>query len=47
MTPEQAEMILFRLDEITSVLGTIQGYAIFGLTVVLMIFAYKFLRMFF
>lgn len=47
MTVEQAEMMLFRLDEIATVLGNIQGYAIFGLTVVLMIFAYKFLRMFF
>ena len=47
MTVEQAEMFLYRLDEITVILGTLQGYAVFGIVVVLFYFAYKFLRMFF
>ena len=44
---EQNAAILARLEEVVSVAGNIQGYAIFGVTVVLMIYAYKFFRMFF
>lgn len=44
---EQNAAILLRLEEVVSVAGNIQGYAIFGVTVVLMIYAYKFFRMFF
>lgn len=44
---EQSAAILARQEEVLSVLGNIQGYAVFGVTVVLMIYAYKFLRMFF
>lgn len=44
---EQNASILARQEEMLTVLGNIQGYAIFGVTVVLMIYAYKFLRMFF
>jgi len=54
MSVEQAEMlieqnaaILERLEELLTVAGNIQGYAIFGVTVILMIYSYKFLRMFF
>lgn len=36
-----------RLDESVSIAGEMQGYALFGVTVVLCIFAYKFFRMFF
>lgn len=54
MSVEQAEIlieqnaaILAWLEEVVSVAGNIQGYAIFGVTVILMIYSYKFLRMFF
>lgn len=54
MSLEQAEMlieqnaaILERLEELLTVVGNLQGYAIFAVTVILMIYSYKFLRMFF
>ena len=36
-----------RLDESVTIQGEMQGYSMFGITVVLCIFAYKFFRMFF
>lgn len=36
-----------RLDEGVTIGGEMQGYLMFGVTVVLCIFAYKFFRMFF
>ena len=54
MTAEQAEtlieqnaVLLEQGAEVLGVLGNIQGYAIFGVVVVLLIFSYKFFRMFF
>lgn len=44
---EQNEELIARVTEITTAIGNIQGYAIFGVTVVIFYFAYKFLRMFF
>ena len=54
MTVEQAELLIEQNDilleqgaEILGILGNMQGYAVFGVVVVLMLFAYKFFRMFF
>ena len=54
MSVEQAEIlieqnaaVLERIEELLAVAGNLQGYAIFGVTVILMIYSYKFLRMFF
>lgn len=44
---EQNQVLIERIEELLVVGGALQGYAIFGIVVVLMIFSYKFLRMFF
>ena len=35
-----------KLDGLTSLLGTLEGFAVFAIVVVLCIFVYKFFRMF-
>ena len=47
MTAEQAETLIFRVEELLEVLGTIQTYILFFVAVALFYFSYKFLRMFF
>ena len=44
---EQFVEILDKLDGLISLLGTFEGFLIFGVVVVLCIFVYKFFRMFF
>lgn len=44
---EQNEVLLEQGVEILGVLGNMQGYAVFGIVVVLMLFSYKFFRLFF
>ena len=39
--------ILDKLDGLTALLGTMEGFMIFAVVVVLCIFVYKFFRMFF
>ena len=45
-TSEFAE-ILDKLDSLIALFGTIEGFALFAVVVVLCIFVYKFFRMFF
>ena len=47
MTAEQAETLIYRVEELLEVLGSIQAFILFFVVVVLFYFCYKFLRMFF
>lgn len=47
MTEELALTLIFRIEELISVVAHIQGYLIFIVTVILLYFTYKFFRIFF
>lgn len=47
MTAEQADILIERVEELLMLGGRFEGYAVFGVVVVLFYFSYKFLRMFF
>lgn len=47
MTFEQAEILIERLEGVLYLGARFEGYAVFGVVVVLFYFSYKFLRLFF